>query len=70
MRRLWIERINAGAREHGLAYHAFIHGLKLAKVTLDRKQLSELAINDPAAFAKLAELAKSAGGASTGASAA
>ncbi len=60
MRRLWIERINAGAREHGLSYHVFIHGLKTAKVELDRKQLSELAINDPAAFAKLAELAKAA----------
>ncbi len=60
MRRLWIERINAGAREHGLPYHTFIHGLKLATVSLDRNQLSELAINDPAAFAKLAELAKAA----------
>ena len=58
MRRLWIERINAGAREHGMPYHVFIHGLKLAKVDLDRKQLSELAIHDPAAFAKLAELAR------------
>jgi len=60
MRRLWIERINAGAREHGLPYHVFIHGLKTAKVELDRKQLSELAIHDPAAFARLAELAKAA----------
>jgi len=57
-RRLWIQRINAATREHGLNYHLFITGLKAAKVALDRKQLSELAIHDPAVFAKLAELAK------------
>jgi large subunit ribosomal protein L20 len=65
MRRLWIERINAGAREHGLPYHVFIHGLKLAKIELDRKQISELAIHDPAAFAKLVELAKAYGAVAT-----
>jgi large subunit ribosomal protein L20 len=57
-RRLWIERINAAAREFGMNYHTFIHGLKTANVELNRKQLSELAINDPPAFARLAELAK------------
>lgn len=59
-RRLWIERINAAAREHGLSYGVLIHGLKLANVNLDRKQLSELAIHDTAAFGKLVELAKAA----------
>ena len=58
-RRLWISRINAATREHGINYHSFIHGLKVAKVSLDRKQLSELAVNDPNAFARLADLAKS-----------
>jgi large subunit ribosomal protein L20 len=57
-RRLWIQRLNAAAREHGMPYRAFMHGVKLAGVALDRKQLSELAVNDPAAFAKIAELAK------------
>ena len=57
-RRLWIERINAASRGHGLNYHVFIHGLKVAKVELDRRQISELAINDPAAFSRLADLAK------------
>jgi large subunit ribosomal protein L20 len=57
-RRIWIQRINAAAREHGLSYHVFVHGLKTAGVALDRKQVSELAISDPAAFARLAELAK------------
>jgi len=58
-RSLWIERINAAAREFGMSYHSFMHGLKTAKVDLNRKQISELAINDPTAFARLAELAKS-----------
>jgi large subunit ribosomal protein L20 len=56
-RRLWIARINAAARIHKLSYSRFIHGLKLAKVGLDRKVLAELAISDPAGFAKIAELA-------------
>src|SRR5258708_31820426 len=59
-RRLWVVRINAAAREHGLTYGRFISGLKQAGVTLDRKSLSELAISSPAAFAKLAQQAKAA----------
>lgn len=58
IRRLWITRINAGARQYGLSYSAFINGLKRAEIDLDRKVLSDLAVNDPAAFAKLVELAK------------
>ncbi len=57
-RRLWVVRINAAAREHGLTYGQFISGLKNAGVTLDRKSLSELAIASPAAFANLAEQAR------------
>ena len=60
IRRLWIARINAGARLNGLSYSVFMNGLKKAGITLDRKVLSDLAINDPAAFAKLVELAKAA----------
>ena len=59
-RRLWVMRINAAARENGLTYGQLMHGLKKAGVTLDRKSLSELAIASPAAFAKLAQQAKSA----------
>jgi large subunit ribosomal protein L20 len=59
-RRLWVVRINAAAREHGLTYGRFISGLKNAGVALDRKSLSELAIASPAAFAKLAQQAKAA----------
>jgi large subunit ribosomal protein L20 len=58
IRRLWITRINAGARLNGLSYSAFMSGLKKAGVALDRKVLSDMAVNDPAAFAKLVELAK------------
>ena len=57
-RKLWIARINAAARMHGLSYSVFIHGLKLANIDLDRKTLAELAIYDPEAFAQLASLAK------------
>ena len=57
-RRLWVIRINAAAREHGLTYGQLISGLKAAGVTLDRKSLSELAIASPAAFASLAKQAK------------
>jgi large subunit ribosomal protein L20 len=60
-RRLWIMRINAAAREHGLTYGQFMRGLKDAGVVLDRKMLSELAISSPAAFARLAQQAKSVG---------
>ncbi len=56
-RRLWIARINAAARLNNLSYSKFIHGLKLAKVDLDRKVLAELAISDPAGFKKIVELA-------------
>jgi len=57
-RKLWIARINAAARLHGLSYSIFIHGLKLANIDLDRKTLAELAVYDPEAFAQLAILAK------------
>ena len=58
-RGLWIARINAAAREHGLSYSRMIHGLKQAGVEVDRKVLAELAIADPKAFGELAALAKS-----------
>ena len=57
-RRLWITRINAASREHGLSYSQFIYGLNKAQVALDRKILADLAVNDSAAFAKLTALAK------------
>jgi large subunit ribosomal protein L20 len=57
-RRLWIIRINAAARENGLSYSRFMSGLRLAEVEVDRKILAELAVNDPAAFAELAAVAK------------
>jgi large subunit ribosomal protein L20 len=59
-RALWITRINAACRLNGMSYSTFINGLKLAGNTLDRKILSEIAINDPAGFAALAETAKGA----------
>ena len=59
-RRLWITRINAGARQHGLSYSRFIHGLKRADVAVDRKVLADLAVREPAAFAKLVGVAKDA----------
>jgi large subunit ribosomal protein L20 len=58
IRRLWITRINAAARLNGLSYSQFMNGIKKAGVVLDRKVLSDMAVNDPAAFAKLVELAK------------
>ncbi len=58
-RALWIARINAAAREHGLSYSRFINGLSQAGVELDRKILAELAVSDSEAFAGLAELATS-----------
>ena len=58
-RQLWIARINAAARMNGLSYSKFMYGLKLAGVEMNRKVLSDMAINDPAGFAKLAETAKS-----------
>ncbi|MGH2807420.1 MAG: 50S ribosomal protein L20 [Actinomycetota bacterium] len=57
-RRLWIMRINAAARENGLSYSKMISGLRLAEVEVDRKILAELALNEPEAFAALAEVAK------------
>ena len=58
-RSLWITRINAAARMNGLSYSKFMYGLKLAGVEMNRKVLSDMAINDAEGFAKLAELAKS-----------
>ena len=58
-RQLWIARINAAARMNGLSYSKLMYGLKLAEVDINRKMLSEMAISDPAGFAKLAEVAKS-----------
>ncbi|MDD6615915.1 MAG: 50S ribosomal protein L20 [Lachnospiraceae bacterium] len=58
-RQLWIARINAAARINGLSYSKFMYGLKLAGVELNRKVLADMAVNDAAGFASLAELAKS-----------
>ena len=60
LRRLWIMRINAGARANGMSYNQFIAGCKAANVELDRKVLAELAVSDPEGFAVIAERAKSA----------
>ena len=57
-RSLWIIRIGAGARLHGLNYSQFMHGLKLAQVELDRKTLADLAVRDPEAFGQIAAIAK------------
>jgi large subunit ribosomal protein L20 len=59
-RRLWIIRINAAARLNGISYSKLISGLRLAEVEVDRKMLAELAVNEPDAFAALAEVAKEA----------
>lgn len=59
-RALWIQRINAAVREHGMVYSKFINGLKLAGIELNRKMLSEMAIQDPATFAMVVEQAKKA----------
>jgi large subunit ribosomal protein L20 len=58
MRVLWIARINAACRMNGLSYSKFMYGLKLAEVDINRKMLSDLAVNDAAGFAKLCETAK------------
>ena len=60
MRSLWIARINAAARINGLSYSKFMHGLKIAGITLNRKVLADIAVNDAQAFAALAEKAKAA----------
>lgn len=57
-RRLWITRISAACEQHGLRYSQFIHGLNKANIGLDRKQLSEMAINDPAGFQAVVEKVK------------
>jgi large subunit ribosomal protein L20 len=59
-RQLWIQRINAAARADGLTYNRFIQGLKAADVEVDRRMLAELAVNDPAAFSALVEVARAA----------
>jgi large subunit ribosomal protein L20 len=59
-RRLWIARINAATRMHGLSYSRFMHGLKMAEVKLDRKALADLAVRDEAAFAAVVGVAKNA----------
>ena len=58
-RQLWIARINAAARLNGLSYSKFMYGMKQAEVELNRKVLADMAVNDPAGFATLAEVAKS-----------
>jgi large subunit ribosomal protein L20 len=60
MRSLWIVRINAAARQHGLSYNQFVAGCKKAEIELDRKVLADLAVSDPAAFGAIAEQAKTA----------
>jgi large subunit ribosomal protein L20 len=57
-RQLWIQRINAAARQNGMTYNRFIQGLKAADVEVDRKVLADMAVNDAAAFAALVEVAK------------
>jgi large subunit ribosomal protein L20 len=59
-RSLWIVRINAAARGHGLSYNRFMAGVRLAGIELDRKSLADIAVSDPAAFALVAEKAKAA----------
>jgi len=59
-RQLWIQRINAATRQHGLSYSRFIAGLRVAEIEVDRKVLADLAVTDPTAFGRLVELARSA----------
>ena len=59
-RKLWIQRINAAARQNGMTYNRFIQGLKAADIEVDRRMLAELAVNDAPAFAALVELSKAA----------
>ncbi|MEO0410747.1 MAG: 50S ribosomal protein L20 [Pseudomonadota bacterium] len=59
-RSLWIQRINAGTREHGMTYGNFMHGLKLAEIEIDRKVLSDLAIREPEVFKSLVDQAQAA----------
>ena len=60
LRRLWIARINAGSRQHGLSYSRFMHGLRVSNVEIDRKILADLAVREPEAFGSLVDQAKSA----------
>ena len=60
-RRLWIIRINAAARQHGMSYSAFVHGLERAGIAIDRKILADLAVRDREAFAELVEAARAGG---------
>jgi large subunit ribosomal protein L20 len=60
MRRLWIQRINAASRQHGLTYSRFVAGLKSAGVEADRKMLADLAVREPASFARMVDTAKAA----------
>lgn len=64
-RKLWIQRINAACRQNGTTYSRFVNGLKNAEIEVDRKNLADLAINDPAAFSALVQLAASAPAAET-----
>jgi large subunit ribosomal protein L20 len=59
-RRLWIQRINAAARQEGMSYGTFMHGLKLAGIELDRKVLADIAVRDPETFRRFAESAREA----------
>jgi large subunit ribosomal protein L20 len=59
-RQLWIVRINAAARQEGLSYNQFVAGCRKAEIALDRKALADIAVNDPAAFSKIAAQAKAA----------
>jgi large subunit ribosomal protein L20 len=59
-RGIWIQRLNAAVRQHGLSYSRFMHGLRLAEIDLDRKVLADLAVNEPEAFAAVAEKSKGA----------
>ena len=60
MRALWIARINAAARQHGIPYNRFMHGLKAAGITVNRKMLADLAVDDAPSFSNLVELARGA----------
>ena len=64
-RRLWITRINAAARQNGMSYGTFMHGLKLAGIELDRKVLADIAVRDPETFRRFADAAREASAAST-----
>ena len=59
-RRLWITRINAAARQEGMTYSQFMHGMKLAEIELDRKVLADIAVRDPEAFRRFTDLAREA----------